>query len=344
MRHTIPCLVSVALALLVAHPFRAAAQSVDLTVNQAGLSIGDSRDVRGVRLNFRDRRLERVDGVNATVWFPHEPARGRVRGVALGLPATGGHRIEGIGAAVVGISASGSLRGLHVAGLGVGAGDAVEGITIGGLGVGTGGRVRGLTVGGIGVGSGGGVTGITVGGIGVGSGGHVRGLTVAGVGVGGGGSTTGISIAGIGIGTGGDVHGISLAGIGVGSGGDVTGLTIAGIGIGAGGTLRGLAVGGVGVGAPTMRAITVALAAGGTDVQGVVVAPVYFRVDSDDGRARVRGLSVSAFNHVKGEQLGLSLGLFNYARVLNGVQLGVLNYAANNPPGLRLLPLLNRRW
>jgi hypothetical protein len=81
-------------------------------------------------------------------------------------------------------------------------------------------------------------------------------------------------------------------------------------------------------------------------VEGGILAPIYFKIESDDGGdlGRVRGLTVSSFNHIKGEQFGLSLGLLNYAWELHGVQIGVLNYAGNNRPGLRLLPLFNREW
>jgi hypothetical protein len=47
---------------------------------------------------------------------------------------------------------------------------------------------------------------------------------------------------------------------------------------------------------------------------------------------------------VKGEQFGLSLGLLNFAWELNGVQIGLINYAGNNPKGLRLLPFFNKNW
>jgi hypothetical protein len=39
--------------------------------------------------------------------------------------------------------------------------------------------------------------------------------------------------------------------------------------------------------------------------------------------------------------IGLAIGLFNYARRLDGLQLGVLNYAGNKRPGTRLLPIAN---
>jgi hypothetical protein len=37
----------------------------------------------------------------------------------------------------------------------------------------------------------------------------------------------------------------------------------------------------------------------------------------------------------------VTIGVVNYARRLHGVQLGVINYARNNPPALRVVPLLN---
>jgi len=55
------------LGLLLVLPSKVGAQSLDLTVNNVGLSIGDSEEVTGVRLNFRDRNLRRVTGLNATI-------------------------------------------------------------------------------------------------------------------------------------------------------------------------------------------------------------------------------------------------------------------------------------
>jgi hypothetical protein len=41
---------------------------------------------------------------------------------------------------------------------------------------------------------------------------------------------------------------------------------------------------------------------------------------------------------------GVSIGLFNWTPRLRGVQLGLLNYAGNNPDGLKLLPLVNAHF
>ncbi|MCB0305577.1 MAG: hypothetical protein KDI38_17580, partial [Calditrichaeota bacterium] len=79
-------------------------------------------------------------------------------------------------------------------------------------------------------------------------------------------------------------------------------------------------------------------AAGGEDVRGITVAGGYLTIEPG---GRLEGLSASAFNRVRGEQVGVSIGFLNYARHLKGVQFGVINYARNNPKFLRILPLIN---
>lgn len=53
------------------------------------------------------------------------------------------------------------------------------------------------------------------------------------------------------------------------------------------------------------------------------------------------GLVISPGFVLAEEVRGLAIGLVNYSGQLRGVQLGLFNYAANNPRGLRLLPLVN---
>ncbi|MEX2400910.1 MAG: hypothetical protein WD423_09090 [Rhodothermales bacterium] len=290
-----------------ATPRAVQAQSLDLTVRDYGLSIGDASYVNGVRLNFRDRNLQVVNGLNLTLWEPHEPVEGIVRGIAIGLPQTGARRIHGVGLGLFGVSAHESATGIIVGGLGTGVGQDLVGVAVGGLGVGSGRDVRGVAVGGLGVGAGGDLSGIAVGGLGVGGGG--------------------------------DVHGIMIGGLGAGAGGNLSGIAVGGLGVGAGGTIRGLAVSGAGVGAPTIRGLVLsAVAAGTTDIVGIAVAPGYFHVEEN---GRMKGLSISAFNRIRGTQQGLTIGILNVARHLNGVQVGLLNIAHNNPRGLRVLPFLN---
>lgn len=318
------------LLLLAALPATAAPQ-LDLTIDNTGLSIGDSRIVRGIRFNVRDRRMEQVDGVNVTVWSPHRDARGgEVNGLALGLPMTGARRIQGIGVGILGVGAEEGFTGIGIGGAGIGSGGDVRGILIGGLGVGAGGDVTGLTVGVLGAGAGGDISGITVGGLGAGTGGNVRGITVAGLGAG----------------AGGDVTGLTIALLGAGAGGDITGITIAPF-AGSGGTLRGVAAG-VAAGAPTVRALLLSAAAGGHDVRAAVFAPIYFRVAANENGGdggMFRGVSVSSFNHVQGDQRGLTIGVFNSAWTLDGGwQIGLSNYVRNQKRGPKWLPIINREW
>ena len=112
--------------------------------------------------------------------------------------------------------------------------------------------------------------------------------------------------------------GLAIGGVGVGSGGDLSGVGIAGVGVGAGGTILGLAIGGIGVGAPTIRGVAIsAIGVGGQHVRGVAIAGAWMQIARD---GEIRGMSVSAFNQVKGSQRGLAIGIVNYANELHGVQ------------------------
>ena len=313
-------------------------RSLDLTVDGVGLSIGDSRRVTGVRLNFRDRYLEEVKGINATIWTPYEGSRGVVRGLALGLPATGARRIEGIALGIVGLGAEETIRGIAIGGIGMGAGEDIRGLAIGGIGMGVGQDLRGIAIGGIGMGVGADLRGVGIGGIGLGVGGSSRGLLIGGIGAGVGGDMEGVSIAGIGVGAGGNVKGLTITGVGMGAGGDVTGVQLAGIGIGAGGTLKWVSIAGAGIGAPRIEGLAVAAGVGSENVHGVVIAPIYFKIANG---GRMRGLNISAYNDIRGTQQGLVIGLFNSARTLDGLQIGILNYAGNKSRGTRILPLFN---
>lgn len=309
-------LFAVTLLSLVVPTTTLAAQVIDLTVHDVGLAIGDKPEMTGLRINYRDRHLREITGVNLTLWSPYEPATGTVNGLALGVPLTGAEKING---ALIGIFGGGTDGSL-------------EGIGIGGIGVGAGGEMRGIMLGGVGVGSGGGMTGLSVGGIGVGSGGSMRGIQLGGIGVGGGG----------------DVTGLSIGGIGVGTGGDATGLLIGGVGVGSGGTLRGLSIGGIGVGAPALEGVAIGgVGVGGHDVHAIVLTAGYFKVVHDDGSENERngyfkGAALATLSNIQGEQHGLVLGLFNYARELHGAQVGLIN-VSDNGGHRRVLPLLSVR-
>lgn len=309
--------------LMVLHSPGLRAQSLDLAINNYGISLGNSRQFNGLRINFRDRHVERVNGINLTLWRAKENKQAKINGLSLGL---------------IGPDA-GSLRGVSIGGLGVAADRELTGISLGVLGAGSGGEISGITLGGLGAGAGSSITGIVIGGLGAGSGGHISGVAIGGLGVGAQGNLSGLMIGLLGAGAGMNAKGVVIGGLGAGAGGNMTGIHIGGIGIGCGNELQGITIGGVGAGAPVIKGLTIAgLGVGAQHIYGVTLAGGMIKID-DEGN--MTGFSASAFNQIKGTQTGLSLGILNYARHLNGVQIGLINYVRDNPKILRILPLLN---
>lgn len=345
-------------------------RALNLTAGTVGISIGDSRRTTGLRLNDRDRRLQVANGINLTLWRPYDEAGGVVHGAALGLPLTGGTHIRGLATGLFGVGADGSLsgaglapivlragrdmNGIHVSGIGAGAGRRVRGIVLGGLGAGAGEEASGMLMGGLGAGTGGRATGLVLGGLGAGAGEDARGLLIGGLGAGAGESTTGITVGLIGAGAGGSARGLLAGGVGagtgtsiqgvalsfgaIGAGRSIDGLAVGGLAAGAGNRLRGVAAGGLGVGAPTVEGVVVGgIGAGAENLTGVSIAGGYVRLEG----GVLRGVSVAGWNDIRGRQRGLTIGLYNYTRDLSGIQIGLLNVARNNPPGLRILPFVN---
>ncbi len=331
-----------------------AGAGLSISVNNYGIAFGHVPVINGLRFNFRDINLNRVHGMNITIVAPREPSYGTVRGIAIGLPMTGAANMTGVSAAFGGITVNESLRGIQVALLGIGAGSGISGITAAGLGFGADGDVRGLNFAGLGLGADGHISGITVAGLGFGADGNVTGLNIAGLGFGSDGNIAGINLAGLGFGAdgnitglnftvlgfgaGGSVRGINLAGLGIASGENISGINISGLGIASGNYISGISLSGFGIASQRLFGLTISPAAGARDLaMGAFIAPAYFRIEE----GTLKGVSISAFNHIRGNQHGLTIGIYNYARKLSGIQIGLLNYAANNPRGLRLLPLAN---
>ena len=53
----------------------------------------------------------------------------------------------------------------------------------------------------------------------------------------------------------------------------------------------------------------------------------------------MHGVSVSAVNAMLGQQRGLTIGIVNYARELDGMQFGLINIARN--ASVKFLPIVN---
>ncbi len=164
---------------------------------------------------------------------------------------------------------------------------------------------------------------------------------IRGIGIGGfgpvAGTLQGVAVSGIVVATVEDLNGIAVGAGGAAAAGDINGIAVGGLAAGAdgpgagegtgpdaGGTVNGIVVGGLG--------------AVGNDMRGAGVSAGMVRVREG---GTLKGLAVSAYNDINGRQVGLSIGLYNHARVLDGVQIGLLNVARNNPEWARILPILN---
>jgi hypothetical protein len=120
------------------------------------------------------------------------------------------------------------------------------------------------------------------------------------------------------------VNGIAIGGLATVANGDIRGVGIGGLATVASGSLTGLGIAGVSVVADR-------------ELRGLGSA-LYVKT------WELRGVSIAAYNRVRGQQVGLTIGLYNSARVLKGLQIGVLNRAQNNHGILRILPLVNAHF
>lgn len=334
-------------------------QGVGIPSSKAGIGFGNSPCFTGLRFNFKDRNIQRIKGINVTIWqSSYDSAQtGTTSGLSLGLPmVAGSSRVNGISIGVAGVMAKSKLNGINIGGLGVGAGEDVNGINIGGLGMGAGGNIKGINIGGLGAGAGGDVVGFNFGGLGVGAGDKLTGFNFGGLGVGGGDRVAGINIGGLGVGAGDDLVGFSIGGLGVGAGKQLNGIAIGGIGIGAGKEINGLAIACGGIGSPKMKAIAIAPCVGGVRVNGFLIAPAYMQIgykskiqnenefSEENNEGAFKGLSISAVHIIKGDLNGVTIGVVNKTTRIHGVQLGLINIVKDNPRGLRVLPLFNTHF
>src|SRR5262245_24459899 len=69
----------------------------NIGVGDTGLAFGNSRVHDGIRINWKDYRLDRIRGVNITLWSPDERVGGEIQGLALGLVYPQAGRIKGVG-------------------------------------------------------------------------------------------------------------------------------------------------------------------------------------------------------------------------------------------------------
>ncbi len=414
-----------------AQPDTVSHYSLDPAVNNYGLSFGNSRRLRGIRINLIDRGVEEVTGINLTLWKPGRNPDALIRGISFGLVAPRADRIYGLSLGAGGVIAESSLGGIFLSGLATVSGE-MTGIGISGLAGVSGGRSRGIFLSGLANVTDGDADGIMVGGLANVCDGDARGINIGGLANVADGDARGISLGGLANVADGDVTGIMMGGMANVADGDITGISLGGLanvcdgnltGISAGGisnvvsgNFRGAGIGGVAqivngsstglhigglsvVGRDNLTGISLSggqiksnstvrgLTAGaigmvyaqyhqeldlqytgleadrfsginlhGIDIQAdekmewISLAGISLRGGDIYGLAassilcnpeNLRGFSVSSVNYCRSTQAGLTVGLFNYASELHGIQIGLINVAGNNSAPFKILPLIN---
>lgn len=347
-------------------------RSLDLGIAGHGISFGNSPVWTGLRINLTDRDVRRVDGGNITLWRPDRNPDAEFNGLAFGLVGPVAGSIRGAGIGLVATVTEQSLGGLAYGTAAVVTGGALTGFALGGAGVVTGG-LHGIALSPIAVVSHGDSYGASIAGLATVSQGEFRGLGVAGLATVAQGDMRGLGLAGLAIVSQGDMRGINAAGLATVAQGDMTGISFGGLATVAEGRMRGINLAGLAVvGADGVVGLNVGGAAIAGDRGGVTglnltlgtietAGPVRwvsfagYKVDSPDVRGisinpirlkavDLTGVAIGGYNRVDGMQRGLTIGIFNWTRELHGVQVGLLNYAGNNEPPFRLVPILNAHF
>ena len=84
-------------------------------VDDYGISFGNNPRGSGVRINFRDRHLETVNGLNLTLWQPHDDVAGSVNGLALGLAGPAADNLRGLSVCLAATLSTRATYGSHSA-------------------------------------------------------------------------------------------------------------------------------------------------------------------------------------------------------------------------------------
>lgn len=174
------------LALSVASLFSTSAQdtlsngkALNIPFKKYGISIGNSYEFNGIRVNLADQNVRKVNGINITGWFKKAQNQNAiVNGISFGVMPTAG-TLQPINIGIISVGASKYSNGLSISGL-VQGGD-VNGLSVSGLMTMADGPrgMAGVAFTGIALGAKRAINGLGVGGVAVGSDGDINGLAIS---------------------------------------------------------------------------------------------------------------------------------------------------------------------
>jgi hypothetical protein len=155
-------------------------KSFNFPTKKYGISIGNSYEFTGIRINFADEGVKRINGLNVTFWLkPNENKYAVVNGISAGVIPIAG-KMGPINLGVLGTGTANNLcYGLTLGGVFIGSGGSIKGLTISGLltmADGENSTISGIAISGIGIGAHKAINGFAFGGFAVGTDGEINGI------------------------------------------------------------------------------------------------------------------------------------------------------------------------
>lgn len=156
--------------------------SLNLTVGNTGIAFGHADRVNGIRVNWKDRSFDYVNGMNLTFWIPEgDPYLGTVNGLAIGLTAPAGERLHGISLTPGVVLAEDHMIGLNAGLLALVSQGDISGVNIGGLASVAEGSIRGASLSALAIVSQGSTDGLSLAGLATVSQGGLGGISISGL-------------------------------------------------------------------------------------------------------------------------------------------------------------------
>lgn len=155
-------------------------KSLNFPTKKYGISIGNSYEFTGIRINFADENVKRINGLNVTFWYKlYENQYAVVNGISVGVMPMAG-KMGPVNLGVLGAgTANNNVYGLTLGGVFVGSSGSINGLTISGLVTGADGEnsaISGIAVSGIGIGAHKAINGFALGGLAVFTDGEINGI------------------------------------------------------------------------------------------------------------------------------------------------------------------------
>lgn len=151
-------------------------KALNIPTRKYGISIGNSYEFNGIRINFADNNVKRINGLNITFWVNNYIAwehkdrtyNSTINGISVGVLPTGG-TMQPINLGLFRVAAEKKLNGLSISGLNVRSNGDINGINIGGLAIKSESVLSGISLAGFGIGGMKGINGLAFGGVGISS-------------------------------------------------------------------------------------------------------------------------------------------------------------------------------